>query len=83
MQYPSDMFLVKLVQVQQLAQSISLAMSTESGQSPSRLPLTMVVQSFEVQIESFRASLSIEFRNNRKSIHGAGSRTRTATDNTR
>lgn len=56
-QYPSDEYLVKLVKIQQLAQTISLTMAFDPGQPAMQLPLTMVVQSFQEQLNSFRSSL--------------------------
>lgn len=57
MEHPSDEYLVKLVKIQQLAQSISLTMAFDPGQPAMLLPLTMVVQSFQEQLDVFRASL--------------------------
>ncbi|PTB81173.1 hypothetical protein M440DRAFT_1345745 [Trichoderma longibrachiatum ATCC 18648] len=57
-EYPSDMYLVKLVRIQMLSQSISMAMTFDPAQPPPmQLPLTMVVQDFQAQIEAYRASL--------------------------
>lgn len=64
-QYKSDEFLVKLVKVQQLAQSISLTLAQEQGQQMMQLPLTIVVQSFQDQLNTFRQSLSPELAENR------------------
>lgn len=57
-QYESDELLVKLVRVQQVAQSISLTLSMEPSQQPMQLPMTMVVHSFQDQINALRESLS-------------------------
>ncbi|CAM1505357.1 Fc.00g109940.m01.CDS01 [Cosmosporella sp. VM-42] len=65
MQYPSDEYLVKLVRIQQLAQSISLTMAIDNiSQTAMKLPLTMVVRSFQDQLDSFRDSLRPQFANN-------------------
>ncbi|KAI9166735.1 Transcription factor himD [Paramyrothecium foliicola] len=64
-QYPSDDFLVKLVRIQQLAQAISSTMAFESGQPPTRLPLLMVVESFQTQLDAFRESLPAHLRDNK------------------
>ncbi|KAK1240684.1 hypothetical protein MKX07_006117 [Trichoderma sp. CBMAI-0711] len=57
-EYPSDIYLVKLVRIQMLSQSISMAMTFDPAQPPPmQLPLTMVVQDFQQQIEAYRASL--------------------------
>ncbi|TFB06095.1 hypothetical protein CCMA1212_002037 [Trichoderma ghanense] len=57
-EYPSDLYLAKLVRIQMLSQSISMAMTFDPAQPPPmRLPLTMVVQDFQEQIEAYRASL--------------------------
>lgn len=54
MEYPSDGYLVKLVRVQQLAQSISLSMAIENiSQHSTRIPLTSVARSFQDQLNSF------------------------------
>ena len=55
MELESDEYLVKLVKVQQLAQTISTTMAGETG--PMSLPIMMVVQSFQDQVDTFRASL--------------------------
>ncbi|KAF4461180.1 cercosporin resistance [Fusarium albosuccineum] len=58
MQYPSDEYLVKLVRIQQLAQSISLTMAeVVDGHQAMKLPLTMVVRSFQDQLDQYRESL--------------------------
>ncbi|WZH44654.1 Zn2-C6 fungal-type domain-containing protein [Fusarium acuminatum] len=65
MQYPSDEYLVKLVRIQQLAHSISIAMSPENlSQTVSKLPLTMVVQSFEEQLQQYKDSLGPRLADN-------------------
>lgn len=65
MQYPSDEFLVTLVRIQQLAQSISLTMAIDNiSQHAMKLPLTMVVRSFQDQLDSFRDSLPPQFASN-------------------
>lgn len=65
MQYPSDEYLVKLVRIQQLAHSISIAMSPENlSQTVSKLPLTMVVQSFEEQLQQYKDSIGPRLADN-------------------
>ncbi|KAM0481626.1 hypothetical protein ACHAP7_004532 [Fusarium lateritium] len=65
MQHPSDEYLVKLVRIQQLAHSISVAMSPESlSQTVSKLSLTMVVQSFEEQLQQYKDSLGPRLADN-------------------
>ncbi|KAL7950482.1 hypothetical protein V8C42DRAFT_306649 [Trichoderma barbatum] len=57
-EYPSDIYLAKLVRIQMLSQSISMAMTFDPAQQqPMQLPLTMVVQTFQEQIDAYRASL--------------------------
>ncbi|EHK16685.1 uncharacterized protein TRIVIDRAFT_41147 [Trichoderma virens Gv29-8] len=57
-EYPSDIYLAKLVKIQMLSQSISMAMTFDPAQQqPMQLPLTMVVQTFQEQIDAYRASL--------------------------
>ncbi|KAH6888560.1 hypothetical protein B0T10DRAFT_56154 [Thelonectria olida] len=59
MQYPTDEYLVKLVRIQQLAQSISLTMVIDNiSKQAMKLPLTMVVRSFQDQLDLFSSSLS-------------------------
>ncbi|QPH01559.1 hypothetical protein C2857_005762 [Epichloe festucae Fl1] len=57
MEYPSDEYLIKLVKIQQLAQTISMTMAADGVAPPMSLPLVMVVQSFQDQLDTFRASL--------------------------
>ncbi|KAH7188476.1 uncharacterized protein B0J16DRAFT_94771 [Fusarium flagelliforme] len=65
MQYPSDEYLVKLVRIQQLAQSISVTMAPENlDQTTDKVPLTMAVQSFEEQLRQYRESLNPRFSDN-------------------
>ncbi|GAO18402.1 hypothetical protein UVI_02046700 [Ustilaginoidea virens] len=56
MEYPSDDYLIKLVKIQRLAQTISTTMAADS-KTPMSLPLVMVVESFQDQLDTFRASL--------------------------
>ncbi|KAJ4268646.1 hypothetical protein NW762_002713 [Fusarium torreyae] len=65
MQLPSDEYLVKLVRIQLLAQSISITMSADNlKQNANKLPLTMIVQSFEEQLRQYRDSLGPRLCNN-------------------
>ncbi|KAG5912889.1 hypothetical protein E4U42_001739 [Claviceps africana] len=57
MEYPSDEYLIQLVKVQQLAQTISMTMAGDGMAPPMSLPLVMVIQSFQDQLDTFRASL--------------------------
>ncbi len=63
-EYPSDVFLVKLVKIQQLAQSISVTMAFDPTQPAMQLPMTMVVQSFQDQIRVYRDSLPDYLKDN-------------------
>ncbi|PTB64338.1 hypothetical protein BBK36DRAFT_1136075 [Trichoderma citrinoviride] len=57
-EYPSDLYLVKLVKIQMLSQSIAMATTFDPAQPPPmQLPLTMVVHDFQEQIEAYKASL--------------------------
>ncbi|KAL7909577.1 hypothetical protein GGI35DRAFT_450273 [Trichoderma velutinum] len=57
-EYPSDIYLAKIVKIQMLSQSISMAMTFDPAQpQPMQLPLTMVIQTFQEQIDAYRASL--------------------------
>lgn len=64
MEFPSDEYLIKLVKIQQLAQTISITVSSD-GMAPMSLPLVMVVQSFQDQLDTFRASLPPRLAQNR------------------
>lgn len=66
-EYPSDELLVQLFKIQQLAQTISLTLGAESTSFQSlQLPLTMVVQSFQQQIDIFKSSLPEHLKDNGK-----------------
>lgn len=65
MELPSDEYLIKLVKIQQLAQTISVTMAAD-GMAPMSLPLIMVIQSFQDQLDTFRASLSPRLARDRK-----------------
>jgi hypothetical protein len=70
MQYPTDEYLVKLVRIQHLAQSISLTMANDNiSKQTMELPLTMVVRSFQDQLDLFSSSLSPELADNGESTH--------------
>ncbi|KAG6320626.1 hypothetical protein E4U22_003065 [Claviceps purpurea] len=57
MEYPSDEYLIQLIKVQQLSQNISTAM-VGNGMAPAMsLPLVMVIQTFQDELDTFRASL--------------------------
>ncbi|KAL9484933.1 hypothetical protein ACSS6W_003722 [Trichoderma asperelloides] len=58
-EYHSDQYLARLVKIQMLSQSISMAMMFDPAQQqqPMQLPLTMVIQTFQEQIDAYRASL--------------------------
>ncbi|KAF5026062.1 hypothetical protein F66182_1854 [Fusarium sp. NRRL 66182] len=65
MQYPSDEYLIKLVRIQQLAQSISLTMTSENlNKNADNPPLLMIVRSFEEQLQQYKASLGPRFVDN-------------------
>lgn len=54
MDLPTDGYLVKLVRIQQLAQSISLTTDIDNfGPQSTRLPLMTIVRSFQDQLNSF------------------------------
>jgi len=57
MECPSDEYLIQLVKIQQLAQTISMTMADNGMAPPMSLPLVMVIQSFQDQLDTFRASL--------------------------
>ncbi|KAG6001769.1 hypothetical protein E4U21_003814 [Claviceps maximensis] len=57
MEYPSDEYLIQLVKIQLLTQTISITMAGNGMARPMSLPLIMVIQSFQDQLDTFRASL--------------------------
>ncbi|KAL0931652.1 tRNA processing endoribonuclease [Colletotrichum truncatum] len=64
-EYPSDELLVQLFKIQQLAQTISLTLGAESTSFQSlQLPLTMVVQSFQQQLDIFKTSIPQHLKDN-------------------
>lgn len=65
-QTPSDMLLVQLVRVQQIAQSITHTVSMEPSQQAMQLPLMAVVESFQGQLDSLRQSLPADLQENGK-----------------
>jgi hypothetical protein len=67
MEFPSDELLVKLVRIQQLAQSVSVSLAMDSANpQPMQVPLTVVARSFQQQIDSFKSGLSPNVCENRK-----------------
>ncbi|KAK7952502.1 uncharacterized protein PG986_008230 [Apiospora aurea] len=64
-EYPTDTMLVHMLEIQQIAHSISLAFvdGSNSLMSPkfSTLPLIMIVKGFQAQIENFRSRLPVGF----------------------
>ncbi|GKT43841.1 uncharacterized protein ColSpa_04022 [Colletotrichum spaethianum] len=64
-EYPTDELLVQLFKIQQLAQTISLTLGAESTSFQSlQLPLTIVVQSFQQQLDIFKTSLPAHLKDN-------------------
>lgn len=66
MEYSGDELLVRLVKIQQLEQSISVAMAPENVANLQQLPLTMVLQSFQRQLEAFKSTLSPNLQHHRE-----------------
>ncbi|KAK7969192.1 hypothetical protein PG988_008265 [Apiospora saccharicola] len=64
-EYPTDAMLVRLLEIQQIAHSISLAFVDGSNglMRPrlSALPLIMIVKGFQAQIENFKSKLPTEY----------------------
>lgn len=61
---PSDILLVLLVRVQQIAQSISHTVTVEPSQQMMQLPLTAVVESFQGQLVALRQSIPADLKDN-------------------
>ncbi|KYK60084.1 hypothetical protein DCS_01218 [Drechmeria coniospora] len=57
MEYPSDLYLIKLIKIQQIAQTISLAMAFNPAMPATSLPPMVVVDLFRDQLDTFRATL--------------------------
>ena len=71
MEYKTDELLVRLIGIQQLAQTISVTLAV-GNPNLQQLPLMMVVQSFQQQLDGFRASLSPLMRTNSWYLHHHG-----------
>jgi hypothetical protein len=65
-QYPTDKLAAHLVKVQQLAQNISLTLSSNTSSQLFLLPTTMVVKNLQSQIENLKANLPADLRENGK-----------------
>lgn len=70
-EYPTDELLIHLVEIQKLAQSISFTLDVSNGGSflggsLQQLPITMVIDSFQEQLDNFKASLPMKYRENRE-----------------
>ena len=64
MEVSTDELLIYLVKIQQLAQSISMTLAFRNNSSLQvDLPLTIIIKSFQQQLESFRGSLPPTLRN--------------------
>lgn len=66
-EYSSDPLLIKLVKSQQIAQNIALTMSLDPSQPNLRLPIPMMVQSFQEQLKAFRETLPDQMQIHRQS----------------
>lgn len=65
-QYPTDKLAAHLVKVQQLAQNISLTLSSNMSSQLFLIPTTMVVKNLQSQIENLKANLPADLRENGK-----------------
>lgn len=66
MEYPGDELAVYLVRIQQLAQSIFVAMAPRKEHGFSEMPLAMVLKSYQEQIDNYRDSLPENLQDNGK-----------------
>lgn len=66
-EYPSDVFLTKLVKSQQIAQNIALTMSFDPNQQLP-LPIPVMVQTFQEQIKVFRETLPKHLQDDGESL---------------
>lgn len=68
-EYPSDEYLVKLVRIQQLTQTISLTMAFDpAAPTAMSLPLPMVIESFKDQLDTFRVTLPPHLASSRECL---------------
>ncbi|ETS85403.1 hypothetical protein PFICI_03428 [Pestalotiopsis fici W106-1] len=61
---PTDKLVAYMVKVQQLAQNISLTLSSSTTSQLFLLPMVMVVKSLQSQIESFKTNIPVDLRDN-------------------
>lgn len=68
-QYESDKHVVALFKIMQLSQSIASTLGSDGGSvyAPMHMSVPMVVQSFQQQLDMFRATLSEPLKNDRES----------------
>ena len=57
MEYPSDAYLVQLVRIQQLSQSISLVSALRGTGGQADLPANIIAKTFQQQLDSYRSLL--------------------------
>jgi len=69
LEYASDVYLINLVRIQKLAQAISMTLSSDPPHLQAlQLPVTMVIQSFQQQLDAYKSSLSPCMRAKRKHV---------------
>jgi hypothetical protein len=64
-EYPTDRLVVALFKIMRLAQSICVTLGADNSLYPSmQVPITAVVQSFQQQLEMFKAALPEDLKRN-------------------
>ena len=66
MEYPGDIYLVQLVRIQQLSQSISVVPSLRGISTPNDLPPNIVAKTLQQQIDSYRSRIPEHLKDNRE-----------------
>ena len=83
MEYPTDAYLVQLVRIQQLAQSISLMFAFRGAGVQAGLSVNIMAESFQQQIDSYRSMLPEHLKENGELDPAGGLVSDTDTKNSR
>ncbi len=68
MEYQTDGNLVNLIRIQQLAQSISLTFAFRGSGVQPDLPVNIIVENFQQQLQAFKTLLPERLKENRESF---------------
>ena len=66
MEYSSDEYLVQLVRIQQLAQSVAMTLAYRRSGLQVDLPVSIMVKSFQQQLQSYKALLPEHLKDSRE-----------------